>query len=148
MNVFINNGNGYQPIKRADKMDIEIKPPETGSNVEPAPAKSVNVKIDKADADFDFFNNLSHLGMVKARFLLQAIPPEIKSGDRLIIRCPNCDHKVYVQRNGDEVRMSCGGCQLDVVAHITTVKTLKIGKIYDTTRISKSHILGGRLKNV
>lgn len=90
-----------------------------------------------------FFHNLSHLGMVKARFLLQAIPPEIKSGDRLIIRCPNCDHKVYVQRNGDEVRMNCGGCQLDVVAHITTVKTLKIGKICDTTRISKSHILGG-----
>lgn len=56
MNCFINNGNGYQPIKRADKMDIEIKPPETGSNVEPAPAKSVNVKIDKADADFDFFS--------------------------------------------------------------------------------------------
>lgn len=144
MNVFINNENGYQPIKRAEKMDIEIKPSETGSNVEPVPAKSVNVKIDKADADFDFFHNLSHLGMEKVRFLLQAIPPEIKSGDRLIIRCPNCDHKVYVQRNGDEVRMNCGGCQLDVVAHITTVKTLKIEKIYDTTRILKSHILGGR----
>lgn len=143
MNIFINNGNGYQPIKRADKMDIEIKPPETGSNVEPAPAKSVDVKIDKADADFDFFNNLSNHGMEKARSLLQAIPPEIESGDRLIIRCPNCDHKVYVQRNGDEVRINCGGCQLDVVAHIATVKTLKIEKMCDTTRISKSHILGG-----
>lgn len=141
MKFFINNGNGYQPIKRADKMDIEIKPPETGSNVEPAPAKSVNVKIDKADADFDFFHNLSHPGMEKARSLLQAIPPEIKSGDRLIMRCPNCDHKVYVQRNGDEVRMRCGGCQLDVVAHITTIKAMKIEKIYDTTQISKSHIL-------
>ena len=148
MDVFINIGNGYQPLKVSDRLDAEIIPPKTGSNVQPAPAKSVNVKIDKADADFDFFNNLSHLGMAKARFLLQAIPPEIKSGDRLIIRCPNCDHKVYVQRNGDEVRMSCGGCQLAVAAHITTVKTLKIGKIYDTTRISKSHILGGRLKNV
>lgn len=143
MNFFINNGNGYQPIKRADKMDIEIKPPETGSNVEPVPAKSVNVKIDKADADFDFFHNLSHPGMEKARSLLQAIPPEIKSGDRLIIRCPNCDHKVYVQRNGDVVRLRCGGCQLDVVAHITTVKALKIEKIYDTKQISKSHILRG-----
>ena len=144
MNVFINNENGYQPIKRDEKMDIKIKPSETGSNVEPMPAKSVNVKIDKADADFDFFHNLSHRGMKKVRSLLQAIPPEIKSGDRLIIRCPNCDHKVYVQRNGDEVRMRCGGCQLDVVAHITTVNALKIEKIYDTTQISKSHILGGR----
>lgn len=124
-------------------MDIEIKPPDTGSNVEPASAKSVNVKIDKADADFDFFHNLSHPGMEKARSLLQAIPPEIKSGDRLIMRCPNCDHKVYVQRNGDEVRMRCGGCQLDVVAHITTIKAMKIEKIYDTTQISKSHILRG-----
>lgn len=122
MNVFINNENGYQPIKRDEKMDIKIKPSETGSNVEPMPAKSVNVKIDKADADFDFFHNLSHRGMKKVRSLLQAIPPEIKSGDRLIIRCPNCNHKVYVQRNGDEVRMNCGRCQLDVVAHITTVK--------------------------
>ena len=144
MNVFINNGNDYQPIKRDEKMDIKIKPSETGSNVEPVPAKSVNVKIDKADADFDFFHNLSHRGMKKVRSLLQAIPLEIKSGDRLIIRCPNCDHKVYVQRNGDEVRMRCGGCQLDVVAHITTVNALKIEKIYDTTQISKSHILGGR----
>ena len=122
MNVFINNENGYQPIKRAEKMDIEIKPSETGSNVEPVPAKSVNVKIDKADADFDFFHNLSHRVMKKVRSLLQVIPPEIKSGDRFIIRCPNCNHKVYVQRNGDEVIMNCGRCQLDVVAHITTVK--------------------------
>ena len=125
MNFFINNGNGYQPIKRVDKMDIEIKPPETGSNVEPAPAKSVNVTSDSADADFDFFNNLSNHGMEKARSLLQAIPPEIKSGDRLIIRCPNCDHKVYVQRNGKQVRLSCGGCGIDVTARIRRVKTDK-----------------------
>jgi len=125
MNVFINIGNGYQPLKVSDRLDAEIIPPKTGSNVKPAPAKSVNVKIDKADADFDFFYNLSHPGMEKARSLLQAIPPEIKSGDRLIIRCPNCDHKVYVQRNGKQVRLSCGGCGIDVTARIRRVKTDK-----------------------
>jgi hypothetical protein len=143
MGVFVFKDGDFQEIKTSHKLDVKIKPPETGSNVKPALAKSVDVKIDNSDADFDFFNNLSNHGMEKARSLLQAIPPEIESGDRLIIRCPNCDHKVYVQRNGDEVRINCGGCQLDVVAHIATVKTLKIEKICDTTRISKSHILGG-----
>lgn len=125
MGVFIFKDGDFQPAKISRTLDMKIKPPETGSNVEPAPAKSVNVTIDSADADFDFFNNLSNHGMEKARSLLQAIPPEIKSGDRLIIRCPNCDHKVYVQRNGKQVRLSCGGCGIDVTARIRRVKTDK-----------------------
>ena len=128
MNCFINNGNGYQPVKVVDKLDIEIKPPKTGSNVKPAPAKSVNVTIDSANTDFSFIQELQEPVFKKARSLLRAVPPEIESGDRLILRCPNCDHKVYVQRNGEDLRMSCGGCGIDVIVNMASLRRVKTEK--------------------
>lgn len=122
MGVFIFKDGDFQPVKISRTLDAKIKPPETGSFVKPAPAKSVDIKIDSADSDFEFFEKLSQPDMGKVRSLLQAIPPEIESGDRKIIRCPNCDHKVYVQRNGENVRMICGGCGIDVSARIRKVK--------------------------
>ncbi len=60
--------------------------------------------------------------------LLRAVPPEIESGDRLILKCPNCDHKVYVQRNGEDLRMSCGGCGIDVIVNMASLRRVKTEK--------------------
>lgn len=70
MGVFIFKDGDFQPVKTSRTLDMKIMPPETGSFVKPAPAKSVDIQIDSADSDFEFFEKLSQPDMGKVRSLL------------------------------------------------------------------------------
>ena len=50
--------------------------------------------------------------------ILKAVPWDIKDGDRKIVRCPECNQKIYIQRNSEKVRACCGGCGIDITADI------------------------------
>lgn len=133
MGVFINSGNGYQPVKVADKIDF-VEPPKTGSNVKPANKAEMNIQLSKADDDFEFIKSLvpdEEEIRKKVHSLLQAAGGRIKDGERKIIECPNCGHKVYALREGGILRVSCGGCHIDASAKY--LSELKIN-------IPKSHI--------
>lgn len=49
-----------------------------------------------------------------AKKLIIAIPEDLKDGERKIIHCPVCSNKTYVMRTGKEIRVSCGGCNIDL----------------------------------
>lgn len=96
MGVFINSGNGYQPVKVAEKIDFE--PVENVSNLEPSNKGELNIQVTEADDDFEFIKTLipdEEETRKKAHSLLQAAAGRIKDGERKIIECPNCGHKVY-----------------------------------------------------
>ena len=67
----------------------------------------------------------------KVHSLLQAVGGRIKDGERKIIECPNCGHKVYALRESGILRVSCGGCNINASAEY--LSELKIN-------IAKSHI--------
>ena len=54
--VFINSGNGYQPVKVAEKIDFE--PVENVSNLEPSNKGELNIQVTEADDDFEFIKRL------------------------------------------------------------------------------------------
>lgn len=132
MGVFINSGNGYQPVRVAEKIDFE--PVENVSNLEPSNKGELNIQVTEADDDFEFVKSLipdKEETRKKAHSLLQAAAGRIKDGERKIIECPNCGHKVYALREGGILRVSCGGCNIDASAEY--LSELKIN-------IPKSHI--------
>ena len=114
MNFYINNGNGYQPVKVADKIDFE--PPKTGSNIKPLPIKELNFTVSCFNKDYEFFKKLSDAAKEQACSLLMAVPRDLQDGDRKIEKCPTCGKKLYIQRNKEEIRLSCSGCKLDIRA--------------------------------
>lgn len=131
MGVFINSGNGYQPVKVAEKIDFE--PVENVSNLEPSNKGELNIQVTKADDDFEFIKSLvpdEEETRKKVHSLLQAADGRIKDGERKIIECPNCGHKVYALREGGILRVSCGGCKIDASGLWRS----------EMTEISKSHI--------
>ena len=132
MGVFINSGNGYQPVKGAEKIDFE--PVENVSNLEPSNKGELNIQVTEADDDFEFVKSLipdKEETRKKVHSLLQAAGGRIEDGERKIIECPNCGHKVYALREGGILRVSCGGCHIDASAKY--LSELKIN-------IAKSHI--------
>lgn len=132
MGVFINSGNGYQPVKVAEKIDFE--PMENVSNLEPSNKGELNIQVTEADDDFEFIKSLipdEEETRKKVHSLLQAVAWRIKDGERKIIECPNCGHKVYALREGRILRVNCGGCNIDASAKY--LSELKIN-------IPKSHI--------
>lgn len=114
--VYINNGNGYQPVKVSNKLDVV--PPNTGSHVKPAKPMELHLEISCSD-DFLKFAEESDR---KAKSVLRAVPRNIKDGDRKIEKCPECGKKLYIQRNRDKVRVHCGGCGIDVTAEVLEEK--------------------------
>lgn len=131
MGVFINSGNGYQPVKVAEKIDFE--PVENVSNLEPSNKGELNIQVTEADDDLDYKTLIpdEEETRKKAHSLLQAAAGRIKDGERKIIECPNCGHKVYALREGGILRVNCGGCNIDATAKY--LSELKIN-------IPKSHI--------
>lgn len=110
--VYIKNGNGYQPVKVSDKLDIV--PPNTGSHVKPAKPMELHLEISCPD---EFFK-LVEVSDRKANAILKAVPKDIEEGARIIEKCPECGKKLYIQRNDDKVRVHCGGCGVDVTAEV------------------------------
>lgn len=56
MGVFINSGNGFQPVRVAEKIDFE--PVENVSNLEPSNKGELDIQVTKADDDFEFIKSL------------------------------------------------------------------------------------------
>ena len=110
--AYINNGNGYQPVKVSNKLNIV--PPNTSSNVKPAKPMELHLEISCPDDFFKFAEESDR----KAKTILSAVSRNIKDGDRKIEKCPECGKKLYIQRNRDKVRVHCGGCGIDVTAEV------------------------------
>ncbi len=110
--AYINNGNGYQPVKVSNKLNIV--PPNTSSNVKPAKPMELHLKISCPDDFFKFAEELDR----KTKSILSAVSRNIKDGDRKIEKCPECGKKLYIQRNRDKVRVHCDGCGIDVTAEV------------------------------
>lgn len=108
--AYMNNGNGYQPVKVSNKLDVV--PPNIGSNVKPAKPMELHLEISCSDDFFKFAEESER----KAKAILSAVSRNIKDGDRKIEKCPECGKKLYIQRNRDKVRVHCGGCGIDVTA--------------------------------
>lgn len=114
--AYINNGNGYQPVKVSNKLDVI--PPNTGSNVKPAKPMELHLEISCSDDFFKFAEESDR----KSKAILSAVSRNIKDGDRKIEKCPECGKKLYIQRNRDKVRVHCGGCGIDVTAEVLKEK--------------------------
>lgn len=114
--AYINNGNGYQPVKVSEELDIVS--PNTGSNVKPAKPMELHLEISCPDDFFKFVEKSDR----KAKSILSAVSRNIKDGDRKIEKCPECGKKLYIQRNRDKVRVHCGGCGIDVTAEVLKEK--------------------------
>ena len=110
--AYINNGNGYQPVKVSKELDIV--PPNIGSNVKPAKSMELHLEISYPDVFF----KLLEVSDRKANAILKAVPKDIEEGARIIEKCPECGKKLYIQRNDDKVRAHCGGCGVDVTAEV------------------------------
>ena len=110
--AYINNRNGYQPVKVLKELDIV--PPNTSSNVKPAKPMELHLEISCSDDFFKFAEESDR----KAKSILSAVSRNIKDGDRKIEKCPECGKKLYIQRNRDKVRVHCGGCGIDVTAEV------------------------------
>ena len=114
--AYINNGNGYQPVKVSNKLDVV--PPNTGIHVKPAKPMELHLEISCSDDFFKFAEESDR----KAKAILSAVSRNLKDGDRKIEKCPECGKKLYIQRNRDKVRVHCGGCGIDVTAEVLKEK--------------------------
>ena len=54
----------------------------------------------------------------KIQSILKTVPWDIKDRDRKILICPECNQKLYIQRNSEKVRACCGGCGIDITANV------------------------------
>ncbi len=129
-NVFINTGDGFKPIQRADK--IEAVAENSQCDLQPLQSGELNIQLSEADKDFSFFNTLIKYKRSNIISMLRAVPGDIVNGSRMreIVKCPVCNKKLYIQRNGKELKLSCSGCNIALIVQIEACrKAIEVDQI-------------------
>lgn len=77
-NVFINTGDGFKPIQRADK--IEMVTENSECDLQPLQSGELNIQLSETDKDFSYFNTLIKYKRSNIISMLRAVPGDVVHG--------------------------------------------------------------------